>query len=372
MIDMSGHIEDRPVSRREAFGLGAAGAVGALVASILSPETAGAAAGDPLVLGQANDAGNATTSLTMSPTLATGEGDTLQVTKKGGDVFDAAVHGVAILAGNGVFGESNVEFTGDGAGVLGQNAAGGLAVLGTASASQHVPLGIGAVGVYGIAGDDTTSGAGVLGYGASAVGVYATTQSSDATQGAVYAENSGGGNGVYATTDSAVTDDVSAVRAVNQGTGVGGYAESDGGPAIVAKDTSVSTDAYGVHAQSSGGTGVYGASTDGVGIFADTFDGTALTARGQAGIALDVQGTARFSTSGLATVKGTVATPKSAVKVSGVALTTNSIVLATIQSNNAPGVFIQSAVPHVAGSYIIINLNKAVTKFVKVAWFVLN
>jgi len=47
-------------------------------------------------------------------------------------------------------------------------------------------------------------------------------------------------------------------------------------------------------------------------------------------------------------------------------------VLATIQSNNAPGVFIQSAVPNVAGSYIIINLNKAVTKYVKVAWFILN
>lgn len=369
---MSGHIEDRPVSRREAFGLGVAGAVGALVASIVSPETAGAAAGDPLVLGQANDAGNATTSLTMSPTLATGEGDTLKVTKNGGGDSDAAVHGFANLSGSGVFGESNVKFTGEGAGVLGQNAAGGLAVLGTASASQHVPLGIGPVGVYGIAGDAATSGAGVLGYGASAIGVYATTQSSDASQGAVYAENDGGGNGVYATTDSAITDDVSAVRAVNEGTGVGVYAESDGGICIQANDRSVATSAYGVYAQSSGGTGVYGASTDGVGIFADTFDGTALTARGQAGIALDVQGTARFSTSGLATVKGTVATPKSAVKVSGVALTANSIVLATIQSNNAPGVFIQSAVPNVIGSYITINLNKAVTKYVKVAWFILN
>ena len=117
---------------------------------------------------------------------------------------------------------------------------------------------------------------------------------------------------------------------------------------------------------------MYGASTDGVGIFADTFDGTALTARGQAGIALDVQGTAQFSSSGLAIVKGSVATPKSAVKVSNVPLTANSLVLATIQTNNAPGVFIQSAVPNVAGSYFTINLNQSVTKFVKVAWFILN
>ena len=372
MIDKGGHSEGKPVSRREAVGLGVAGAVGALVASVVSPEAASAAAGGPLVMGQANDAGNAPTSLTMSPTLATGEGDTLKVTKNGGDDSDAAVHGVANAAGSGVFGETNVAFVGEGAGVLGQNAAGGIAVLGTASQSLHVPLGIGPTGVYGIAGDASPYGAGILGYGGAGVGVYGLSRSSDVTQAAVYAENDGGGNGVYATTDSAITDDVSAVHAVNQGTGVGVYAESDGGICIQATDRSVATSAYGVYAQSSGGTGVYGVSNDGVGVFADTFDGTALTARGQAGIALDVQGTARFSTSGLATVKGSVATPRSSVKVTGVALTANSLVLATIQSNNAPGVSIESAVPNVAGSSFTLNLSQPVTKGVKVAWFIVN
>jgi hypothetical protein len=371
MADMGGHIENRSVSRREAFGLGVAGAVGAFVASAASPESADAAAGDPLVLGSANDAGTATTSLTMSPSLSTGEGDTLQVTKKGGSDTDAAVHGIAVLAGSGVFGETSVGFSGEGAGVLGQCTTGGIAVLGTASGDQAPPLDVGPTGVYGVASETATDGAGVVAYGNGAVGVYAVSQNTDATTGTVYAENDTG-NAIYATTNSAATDDVSAVRAVNQGTGVGVYAESDGGTCIQANDRSIQTTAYGVYAQSSGGTGVYGASTDGVGIFADTQDGTALTARGQFGVALDVQGTAQFSNSGLATVNGGAATPKSSVKVTGVALTASSLILATIQTNNAPGVFVQSAVPNVAGSSFTINLNQAVTKHVKVAWFIIN
>ena len=53
-------------------------------------------------------------------------------------------------------------------------------------------------------------------------------------------------------------------------------------------------------------------------------------------------------------------------------LTASSLVLATIQTNNAPGVYVQSAVPNIAGDYFTINLNQAVTKSVKVAWFVIN
>jgi hypothetical protein len=95
---------------------------------------------------------------------------------------------------------------------------------------------------------------------------------------------------------------VAAMRASNGGTGVGLYAESNGGACIEAKDRSVSTDAYGVYAQSSGGTAVYGDSTNGIGVFANTFDGTAFTARGQFGVAIDVQGTAKFSSSGIKAV----------------------------------------------------------------------
>jgi hypothetical protein len=58
--------------------------------------------------------------------------------------------------------------------------------------------------------------------------------------------------------------------------------------------------------------------------------------------------------------------------VTATTLTASSLVLATIQTNNAPGVYVQSAVPNVAGNYFTINLNQAVTKSVKVAWFILN
>ena len=80
----------------------------------------------------------------------------------------------------------------------------------------------------------------------------------------------------------------------------------------------------------------------------------------------------KFSRSGIKAIAGTTLSPKSSVKVTGVALTASSLVLATIQTNNAPGVFIQSAVPNVANSWITITLNQAVTVSVKVAWFVVN
>ena len=54
------------------------------------------------------------------------------------------------------------------------------------------------------------------------------------------------------------------------------------------------------------------------------------------------------------------------------ALTASSLVLATIQTDNAPGVCVQSAVPDVARSRFTINLTKSVTTSVKVAWFIVN
>lgn len=227
----------------------------------------------------------------------------------------------------------------------------------------------------------------------SANAIYAVAADYQSTAEAVYAEAQGDGdgvkgvsdgagngvtgtsatgNGVYGTIMSAVTDDVAAVSASNAGTGVGLYAESNGGICVNAEDRSVDTGAYGVYAESPGGTGVYGTSTDGLGVVGQTFDGTGVTAIGQFGTALDVQGVSKFSRSGIKTIAGTAGSPKSSVKVTGVSLTASSLVLATIQTNNAPGVFIQSAVPNVANSWITINLNQAVTVSVKVAWFIVN
>ena len=55
----------------------------------------------------------------------------------------------------------------------------------------------------------------------------------------------------------------------------------------------------------------------------------------------------------------------------GVALTAESLVLATLHENRA-GVFIQSAVPDIAASSFTVHLNKSVTADTKVAWFIVN
>jgi len=54
-----------------------------------------------------------------------------------------------------------------------------------------------------------------------------------------------------------------------------------------------------------------------------------------------------------------------------VALTTASLVLATLQDNRA-GIFVQAAVPNISGSSFTIHLSKAVSANTKVAWFVVN
>lgn len=114
----------------------------------------------------------------------------------------------------------------------------------------------------------------------------------------------------------------------------------------------------------SGGVGVTGSSSTNVGVHAN--------AEQPGVVALQVTGPAVFSRSGIKTIAGTTGAPKSSVKVAGVALTASSLVLATIQTNNAPGVFVQSAVPNVANSWITIYLNQPVSKSVKVAWFIVN
>ncbi len=85
------------------------------------------------------------------------------------------------------------------------------------------------------------------------------------------------------------------------------------------------------------------------------------------GTALQATGPAVFSRSGLLTV----AAGSSSATRTGVALTTASLVLATLQQDRA-GVWVRSAVPNVAGSSFTIHLNKAVAASTTVAWFVVN
>ena len=87
------------------------------------------------------------------------------------------------------------------------------------------------------------------------------------------------------------------------------------------------------------------------------------------GTALKVSGPSEFSRSGMVSI----ASPAKSAVVSGVALTAQSLVLATLQ-NKLGGVMVASAVPKVPGSSFTVNLNKAPAtgKTAIVAWFVVN
>jgi hypothetical protein len=57
--------------------------------------------------------------------------------------------------------------------------------------------------------------------------------------------------------------------------------------------------------------------------------------------------------------------------VTGVALSSASLVLATLQQHTT-GVYVVAAVPHITGSSFTVYLSKAPSASTKVAWFVVN
>jgi hypothetical protein len=137
-------------------------------------------------------------------------------------------------------------------------------------------------------------------------------------------------------------------------TGVKGYGEDGNG---VFGQTSVNTTS-GVYGQNDGtGYGVAGRADDGTGVLADSANGTAL----------QVSGKAVFSRSGKATVKA----GNSQVVVKNVALTPDSLVLATLQQVEA-GIYVAGVVLSVANSKFTISLSQAPTGALKVAWFIVN
>jgi hypothetical protein len=108
-----------------------------------------------------------------------------------------------------------------------------------------------------------------------------------------------------------------------------------------------------------------GSSSTGVGVKAES---------NGSGTALVVEGTAVFSRSG----NVTISYPAKSVTVTGVAVTSQSLVLATLQKHLG-GVFVEAAVPNLSGSSnsFTIYLNKAPgtdtkPKSVTVGWFVVD
>jgi hypothetical protein len=226
---------------------------------------------------------------------------------------------------------------------------GGRAIGGFSSGGQGL-YGNGATGVYG------TGATGVYGTG-SVYGVYGYTDpTSPDTYYGVYGI---GPTGVYGAGGAYGLSGIGSIYGVagigSTGSQGGVYGRGDGNGVF---GETYNASASGVYGQNNTtGYGVAGRSDSGTGVLADSANGTALL----------VTGKAQFSRSGKATVK---AGNLSAV-VQNVALTTDSLVLATLQQFEG-GVYVAAVLVNVASSRFTIRLNQAPTGNLKVAWFVVN
>lgn len=235
--------------------------------------------------------------------------------------------------GAGVYGESTA--TGDFGGVGVEGAGLGIGVYGHASLDSGV-------GVYGSASSPTGVGVGAQGVSSAVLGIGVSGRASSSA-------------------DTAVGVSGQAVG----GIGVVGWVGNTGGPPPVAKsgvygrcDTDSSS--HGMYGRSAAGYGVRGLSTTGIGVFGE--------ASGPTGTALKVSGKAVFSRSG----KAKVLAGHASVVVSGITLTSSSLVLATIQGSGASGVYVRNVAVSVGSSLFTIRLSKAVAVDTNVAWFVVN
>jgi hypothetical protein len=341
-----------PISRRGvlgSLGKGVAAGVGmAAGGSLLEAGRAYGGTDGDVVLGTDNSTTGTTRIVNNSSGLVfpvmeldTGDGDGLVVKNNSQDSSIAALNGGVGLA---LFGHANVgealyaksggtDGTNPGrtrsgvhavtdsahdSGVWGEAVAGGAGVTGSTSGKNGGVQGLNLAGGPGLYGT-SASGEGLYGQsgtvasafaGTSLTGVHGVTDS--ATDSAVWGEAVGGGAGVTGTTSDRANG---GVQGVNQGTGPGVLAQNTGG-----------------------------------------------------GAALQVSGPAAFSRSGAVSIPA----GKSSAKVTGLALGTASLVLATIQGNVA-GVYVQgvTVVAGASGSFTV-HLNKATPSALPVAWFVLN
>lgn len=366
MTDQNGRrpTDDGTRRSRRTVLAGAAGALAVVAADTATRATpAQAANGDPVLQGADN---GPTTSRTMVFTANDVEFASLCDSNSHGK-GSVGVFGHGFNAG--VYGES------DGIGVQGVSfnkmgvsgvggGANGIGVSGFASGNGVGVQGAGAgtgPGVAGLGGpngnDLNDAGAGVQGTGGGGgpgvsgqggpdkgVGVHGTGGGRDATgvqgdggaSGIGVAGTGGPGTGNVGVLGAGNLDDGIGVWGTGQGTGAGVFGTCINGPAVHGKADSVTA----------------------IGMLAENTVG---------GVAFRARGTASFSRSGVLTI----AAGKSAARKTGVALTSASLVLVTLQDNR-PGVFVQSAVPNVSASSFTVHLSKTVTARTKVAWFVVN
>lgn len=310
---------------------------------------------------------------------------TAAVGVKGASGIDAADTPDPITPGTGVYG-----FATTGHGVYGASltSAGIYAATSAADAAAVVGHGAGSgihghtggalpttpsdVGVYGSA---DGAARGVAGRSESGPGVYGEADTGFGVWGACSV-----GVGLLGTTESghgllatATGAGIGALGESNSGTGVQGYSGTADRPAAPTRTgvfgyaaddpaargvTGQTTFGRGVNGQATSGRGVHGYASTGVGVYA---------AAGAGGTALQVVGVARFSRSG----KATVTAGTSSVVVSGLTLTSASLIFANPMQRRA-GVFVAAVVPAVTAGAFTIYLSQSVASDTRVAWFVAN
>ena len=304
---------------------GAAAVAGVIAAETLASSTpAQATQGSAVLLGQDNTGATARTGLfdTGSESAVLADPVTHVGVAGTGGGNGSGVQGMGAGSGSGVQGTGGANA---GAGVTGFGAGGGPGVSGTGD-------GFGA-GVVGNGGTGTTGAHGVEGFGSGTGSGVVGTSGTNSGAGVI---GSGKGNAAG----------VLGIGA-GSGPGVAGSGGASGGAGVAGSGGSGGDGVVGT--VTSGGSGVHGRATaaKGVGELAENDAG---------GPALKVTGRAVFGRSGVVTV----AAGSSKVTETGVALTPASLVLAILQQD-APGVWVRSAVPNIAGSSFTVHLSKAVT-----------
>jgi hypothetical protein len=394
-----GEDGDGTLSRygRRAFML-AAGAAGAgMAATLASTDPAGAANNNPVELGDSNSA-SATTVITTSGGnglngLTTSD-ETYACGVLGESEYGIGVYGTqssksGLLGADGYPASAAVVGdTGDGVGVLGLSS--------SANGVSGITANTGSSGVAGI--DNSTGGGyGIYGTSTNGDGIYGTVGGDNTGMSAVrgFDDSEGGGYGVFGV--SAVGTGVQGVIS-GQTTGKSAVYGEDvslgGGYGVYGKSYNRGTGVYGTQSASSGLLGssgvpasaaVIGDSGSGVGVVglsstdhavmgitsADGFSGVYAASTGGGSAALAVDGVATFSRSGVAAVAGTSRKSAQTVTVTGVALTSSSLILATPQGIVA-GVAVEGVVPDVSGSSFVIHLTKSIKVSLDIAWFVVG
>ena len=335
---------------RRALVVGAAAGAGAAISAMAGSSPAGAADGDNLIVGQSNSAADTTSlSTTLGDGLMATTTQTGQSGVEGEDQSSGGGQGVrgSSTAGYGVYGIST-----DGTGVYGEAQANDqYGVYGTAADGT---------GVYGI----STTGTGVDGESTDGYGVYGSGDTGVFGIGPTYGVSGSGSTGV-----------------IGNGTAIGVQGRADGAGSIIGVSallTNPTNTSAALQAQTAGTGSAVEASIDNTSnaspALSATTNGTGAAISASTtgtGPALAVDGVATFSRSGIATVAGTSSRSADKIKVTGVALTSSSLVLATPQDYVA-GVAVAAVVPKVSSSSFDIYLTEAVEVSLDVAWFVIG